>query len=161
MDDPTAGYAPGHRRPLAGYATLTLTFGATMTGGLAVARATGHDPPERIRAGDVVLAGVATHKVARILAHDRVLSFVRAPFTRYQGASGHGEVEEEPRGTGLQLAVGELLVCPYCVSQWVAGGFAVGSLLAPRTTRWLSAMWTAQALGDALNLAYAQAEQRS
>jgi hypothetical protein len=52
------------------------------------------------------------HEVARILAHDRVLSVVRAPFTRHQGTSGHGEVDEDPRGTGLQLAVGELLVWP-------------------------------------------------
>ena len=70
-------------------------------------------------------------------------------------------IGQEPRGAGLRLAIGELPVCPYCVSQRVAGDFAVGSLLAPRTTRWRTATWTAQALGDALNLAYARAEQRS
>ena len=48
-------------------------------------------------------------------------SFLRAPFTRFQESSGQGEVvEEEPCGHGLRLAVGELLVCPYCLAQWVA-----------------------------------------
>jgi hypothetical protein len=160
MDDPTEGYADEHR-PLAGYAALTLSFGAAVGAALVAARATGRELPERIHAGDLVLSGVATQKVARLLAQDRVLSFVRAPFTRYEGSSGHGEVSEEPRGRGLRLAAGELVVCPYCVSQWIAGGFAVGFVFAPRTTRWLSAMWTAQALADTLNLAYSAAEQHS
>jgi len=158
--DATDGYAAEHR-PLAGYASLTLTFGAAMATALAAARATGRELPERPRTGDIVLTGVATQKVARLVSHDRVTSFLRAPFTEYQGGSGHGEVEERPRGRGVRLALGELVVCPYCISQWVVGGFAVGSIFAPRTTRWLTAMWTAQALADTLNLAYSAAEQRS
>ena len=64
--------------------------------------------------GDLLLVGIATHKLSRLLAKDKVTSFIRAPFTRYQEPSGQGEVEEEPYGHGLHLAVGELLVCPYC-----------------------------------------------
>lgn len=153
MDDPTEGYADEHR-PLAGYAALTLSFGAAVGAALVAARATGRELPERIHAGDLVLSGVATQKVARLLAQDRVLSFVRAPFTRYEGSSGHGEVSEEPRGRGVRYAVGELMVCPYCLGFWVASAFTGGLAFAPRATRLVAATFTALGVSDALQMAY-------
>ena len=68
------------------------------------------------------------------------------------------------RASGREIerpAIGELLVCPYCVAQWVAGGLAVGHILAPRTTRFLSAMWAAQAIADGVQLAYSAGETRT
>jgi hypothetical protein len=157
-----AGYAAeAEYRPLGGYAVLTAAFGAALAGGLVAARRTGHELPERLDVHDVVLAGIATHKVSRLITKDKVSGFLRAPFTRFQEKSGHGEVEEAARGRGLRYAIGELLVCPYCIAQWVAGGFAVGTVFAPRTTRLLAAMWTAQAISDAAQLAYNAAEERS
>ncbi len=144
-------------RPLAGYAVLTAAFGAALGGGLATAR----DLPERLSTGDVVLAGIATHKVSRLIAKDKVTGFLRAPFTRFQEKAGHGEVEEEARGRGVRYATGELLICPYCLAQWVAGAFVVGYVHAPRVTRLLAGMWTAHAIADAVQLAYSAAEQRS
>jgi hypothetical protein len=70
-------------------------------------------------------------------------------------------VVDGPRGTGLRHATGELLVCPYCIAQWVAAGFVVGHVFAPRYTRLLSAMWTVHAVADAAQLAYGAAERRS
>jgi hypothetical protein len=165
LDPPTArapfsGYSVEHR-PLAGYAILTAAFGASVAGASALARAAGREPPEGVRAGDVVMLGVATHKVSRMIAKDRVTSFMRAPFTRYQEASGQGEVEEEPRGRGLRLAVGELLVCPYCLGQWVSASLAASFVLAPRATRVVAASYTAQTIADFLQLAYLAGEKRA
>jgi hypothetical protein len=154
-------YDAHQHHPLAAYATLSASFGAAMAGSLLLARLRGRPLPERIGAGDVVLAGIATHKVSRLLAKDRVTSFLRAPFTEFQEDAGHGEVDERARGRGLQRAIGELLICPYCLAQWVAGGFAVGAVHAPRLTRLLAAMWTAEAISDAAQLAYHAAEERS
>jgi Protein of unknown function (DUF1360) len=148
-------------RPLAGYAALSAAFGVAFVGALAATRAAGRDLPERLSVQDVVLAGIATHKVSRLLAKDKVTSFIRAPFTRFQEKTGHGEVEEAPRGRGLRYATGELLVCPYCLAQWVAGTFAVGYVWAPRTTRLLAGMWTIHAVADGAQLAYSAAEQRA
>src|SRR5215217_394604 len=140
-----AGYADrSEHRPIAGYALLTGTFAAVMGGSLLAARRSGRPLPERLSVSDVVLAGIATHKLSRLIAKDKVTAFVRAPFTRFQEPAGHGEVEEEPRGRGLRYAIGELLVCPYCLAQWVAGGFTVGYVYAPRLTRLLASLWTAQ-----------------
>ncbi len=41
--------------------------------------------PERIGPGDILLLGVATHKLGRLLAKDWVTSFLRAPFTTFKG----------------------------------------------------------------------------
>lgn len=154
-------YDPREGHPLASYAVLTATFGAALAGSLLLARARGRELPERIPARDVVLAGIATHKLSRLLAKDRVTSAIRAPFTEFQDAAGHGEVRERARGRGLQRAIGELLVCPFCLGQWVAGAFTVGYVAAPRLTRVLAAMWTAEAIADAAQLAYVAAEERS
>jgi len=148
-------------RPLAGYSALTTTFGLALGGALAATRLTGRELPERLSAGDLVIAGIATHKISRLLAKDKVTGFVRAPFTRFQERAGHGEVEEAPRGRGLRYAIGELLVCPYCLAQWVAGGFAVGYVYAPRTTRLLAGLWTIHAIADGAQLAYSAAERRA
>jgi hypothetical protein len=158
--DPSAGYAPGEGRPLAAYAVLTTGFFAGLAGAVAGARATGREI-DRPGVADVVLGGLATQKVSRLIAKDKVTSFLRAPFTRYQDPAGHGELEEAPRGEGLRYAVGELLVCPYCMAQWVAGGLAVGHVFAPRATRLLSAMWAAQAIADGVQLAYSAGEQKT
>lgn len=40
--------------------------------------------PEGYRAGDLVLLGVATFKLSRLISKDRVTAFLRAPFTRFQ-----------------------------------------------------------------------------
>jgi Protein of unknown function (DUF1360) len=156
-----AGYAEdaeGHR-PLASYAVLNAVFSAAF--GAALLDAHRNGLPERIGGRDLLLAGIATHKLSRLIAKDKATSFIRAPFTRYQESAGHGEVEEAARGHGLRLAVGELLVCPYCLAQWIAAGFAVGYLRAPRITRVFAGMWTIHTIADALQLAYVAAEKRS
>ena len=146
-------YSDEHR-PLAAYGFLTAAFGALFGGGTAAV----HDRlPDRPRATDVALAGVATYKISRLLAKDRVTSVLRAPFTRYEGDAGPSEVSEEPRGRGLRLALGELLVCPYCLGQWVAGALALGQIAAPRTTRFVAGTFAAYALADALQMAHAEA----
>ena len=155
---PFGGYSHEHR-PLAGYSVLTTVFTVAFTGGLAAAyRKRGGELPERLGTWDVVTAGAATHKLSRLLTKDKVTSFVRAPFVRYEESSGHGEVSEEPRGTGLRLAIGELLVCPYCLGHWIAGGFTVGYVRAPRLTRLIAFLYTAETIADFLQLGYKAAE---
>lgn len=108
----------------------------------------------------MLIIGIATHKLSRLIAKDRVTSFLRAPFTRYQGPAGQGEVDEEPRGTGLRRATGELLVCPYCLGQWVGASLTVSYVAAPRVTRLVATMYTSYTIADFLQLAYKAAEDR-
>jgi hypothetical protein len=144
-------YADEHR-PLGGYAAIALAFNAALGAGLAAAIRRDR-LPERVGAADLAVGALATYKLSRLIAKDEVTSPLRAPFARFEGSAGRGEVSEEPRGRGLRLAVGELVTCPYCVGQWVAGGFVLGLGHAPRPTRALAGMWAILGLADFLQLA--------
>jgi hypothetical protein len=153
-------YAPGRDRPLGGYAALMGVYGAAVTAGAVALRRRNRPLPD-VGLADIVLVGVATHKLSRRMSKDSVTSPLRAPFTRYEGVSGPAELKEEVRGQGLRKAVGELISCPFCISQWVATGFVFGLLTAPRATRWTASVFSSLALADFLQFAYAWAEQRA
>jgi hypothetical protein len=140
--------------PLKSYAALATAFNVALAAGLVATR---DELPERFSPFDLVLLGVATHKYSRLLAKDRVTSFLRAPFVRYEGEAGPSEVSESPRGQGPQRAIGELINCPFCVGMWVASGLGVGFVAAPRVTRFLAGVGAALTAADFLHLAHAAA----
>ena len=90
------------------------------------AKRSGRDLPERVELQDLVLIGAASHKLSRLVAKKKITSFVRAPFTELQGKGGPAELEEKARGHGLRRAVGELLICPYCLGLWASGALPRG-----------------------------------
>jgi hypothetical protein len=157
---PSDGYAPDSDRPLGGYATLMGLYGTAVAAGAVALRRRNRGLPE-VRPFDIVLFGIATHKLARRMSKDSVTSPLRAPFTRYEGVEGPAELKERVRGSGLRKAVGELISCPFCLSQWVATGFVFGLLTAPRATRWAASVFASLALADFLQFAYAWAEQQA
>jgi len=152
------GHSPGQERALGGYAVLMSTFATVVAAFAAWLRSSGRDVPSRIETRDLALISLATHKTTRLIAKDRVTSTVRAPFTRYEGDGGPGEVSEAARGRGMRRAIGELLVCPYCLGLWVASFFTAGLIVAPRTTRWVMSVLTAVFGADLLQIAYKKAE---
>lgn len=77
---------------------------------------------------DIALLGIATHKLSRTVAKDRVTAPFREPFARYEKDGEPGEAEAESRGEGSQKTVGELVTCPYCMSPWVAAALTAGWL---------------------------------
>jgi Protein of unknown function (DUF1360) len=131
-----------------------------MAAGLIGVRRRSSGLPERIGGRDLLLAGVATHKLSRLIAKDRITAFLRAPFTEYEQPGGPAEVEERARGEGLQRTVGELLVCPYCLGMWISGGFHLGLVAAPRATRFAASVLTGLTISDFLQIAYKAAEGR-
>jgi len=151
-----AGYS-AEARPLAAYAELMGLYNLAFAVFLAAAKGAGRPLPERLSPGDILLAGVATFKLSRLLAKDLVASPLRAPFTTFQGLSGEGEVTEKPRGAGMQRALGELLTCPFCLGTWVAALFAYGLALSPPLTRFVATIFAMHALADFLQLAYGAA----
>jgi len=157
---PFSGHSPEQERPLGGYAALTGLFAALCAAFAAWFRASGRELPERVEPGDLLLVAVATHKTSRLIAKDRVASTVRAPFTTFQGDAGPGQVAEAARGRGLRRAVGELLICPYCIGLWISSSFFAGLLVAPRATRWLGSLFAAAAAADVLQIAYKKAEDQ-
>jgi len=153
-------YSRGQDRPLGGYVVVMAVFAALVAAAAGLAAATGRRLPRRVSVYDVVLVAMGTHKLSRTLSKDAVTSPLRAPFTHYKDTGGPAEVMEEVRTSSqLRHAVGELLTCPFCLDMWIATGFAIGLVFAPRTTRLIAATFTALTGADFLHLAYAKAQQ--
>jgi hypothetical protein len=157
-NDPFAGYAPEQDKPLASYGVLMSVFMTLSVTFATWFRRSGRVLPERIDGRDLMLLTVASHKASRLIAKDKVTSAIRAPFARYEGDAGPGEVSEQPRGRGLRRVIGELLVCPYCLGMWTSAFLTAGLLVAPRFTRWLASVLVIFFGADMLQIAYKKAE---
>jgi hypothetical protein len=160
LGSPVQGYAPeSERPPLGSYAAMSTAFLAGCIAFYVDARREDR-LPEGISTRDLVLIGAATHKLSRLIAKDKVTSFLRAPFKRYEGKGGPAEVSEKTRGDGFQGAVGELLGCPYCLGLWISSAMTAGIVVAPRETRLATSVLSALTLADFLQLAYGIGQER-
>jgi len=158
---PENSYSGAAPKPLAAYAALTGAFAGAVGVAELGRRRRGRDLPERIDPGDLALLAVATYKLSRLVTKARVTSFARAPFTRYTGEAGPSEVSEEPRGTGLRRAIGELVVCPYCVGEWIAAGLGIAYVHNPRSTRAVAATLAVVAASDVLHQGWIAVDKHS
>jgi Protein of unknown function (DUF1360) len=77
------------------------TFSAAAAAFASLFRASRRTVPESIHRKDLTLIAIATYKISRVIAKDRVTSAIRAPFTTFQDDAGPGEVQEAARGTGM------------------------------------------------------------
>jgi len=138
---------------LAEYATLLGFYLASVTVLIGIA-ADQKRLPRKFSVLDLALLGIATHKLSRIVAKDRITAILRAPFVSYIRSAGAGEVEEEPRGRGFQRGIGHLISCPYCVAPWCATALSFGLLFAPRVTRFFAGILVSVTASDSLHRAH-------
>ena len=150
---PFKGYG-GEDRPLGAYLALIGLFHLAFALFLLATKGSNRSIPQRIRLGGIILLGVATHKLGYLLSNDAVTSAIRAPFTEFQEMQSPSNVEEQARGTGLRKAVGELLICVFCVGHWIAAFLAYGLVLAPALTRFVATIFAMVTVSDYLTQAY-------
>jgi hypothetical protein len=117
--------------------------------------------PKKFGLLDLAALGIATHKLSRTIAKDRITGILRAPFVNYIRSAGAGEVEEEPRGRGIQRGIGQLMSCPYCMAPWCATALGFGLVFAPRVTRFFAAILGSVAISDFLHRAYAATKKEN
>ncbi|MFC5947010.1 DUF1360 domain-containing protein [Pseudonocardia lutea] len=152
-------YRQGEDRPLGGYVVVMAVFASVVAAVAGIAAATRQTVP-RLSVKDLVLLTVATHKLSRTITKDAVTSPLRALFVQYADTAGPSEVMEEPRKqSSLRHSIGELLSCPFCLDLWIATGFTIGLVFAPRLTRLVTGTFTALTGADFLQLAYSAAQQ--
>ena len=142
--------------PLRDYSSLIVLFAVVVGGFLAFKK---RSLPAKIPLNDLLLLGLATQKVSRVVTKSRVASVVRAPFTKYEGSAGAGEVEERPRGTGLRRAIGELVSCPFCMGTWIACAGIASFVSNPRLTRALASIFAVGSIGDFFQQAYCRIKE--
>jgi Protein of unknown function (DUF1360) len=106
------------------YATLSAGYGA-LTGALLVAvRAKDAKP---LRPAELPVIGLATFALAKLIAKEKVDSWVREPFLEERP-----DGDRRPKGKRMRYAVGELLSCTRCVGSWSALGLVGLKLLRPK-----------------------------
>jgi hypothetical protein len=110
------------------YAALSAGYGALLGGLVVAARAKEGATP--VRPGELPVMGLATFALAKLVAKEKVDSWVREPFLE-ERVGGDG-IERRPKGTRLRYAVGELLNCTRCVGNWSALGLVGLRMLRPR-----------------------------
>jgi Protein of unknown function (DUF1360) len=152
-----AAHSHYHRddpRPLGGYAGILASYG-TLSSALALALRRRRNSVAPLSPMDLLLYALATEHLSRVITKDSLTSVLRAPFTRFQGPAGDGEVNEEVVATSsFGHAVGELLTCPFCTAQWVATALVAGNLGAPALTTAVISVSAAARASDYLNLAF-------
>lgn len=131
-------------RPLAEYATLTSAFWAVFA---LFVLAAGKRIPERMATGDLLRIALASYKMSRVVSKDDVAAFLRAPVTEDPEA-------KQPKRRGMAAVLGELVTCPYCLGLWFASGLAYAQVLAPRQTRFATAILAAYGVTDFLHAGF-------
>jgi hypothetical protein len=123
------------------YAALSAGWGALLGAVLVAARDKGDEP---VRAGEVLPLGLATFALSKLVAKEKVDSWVREPFVE----------EGEPKGTGVRYAIGELITCTRCVGVWSALGLTALRVTRPREARVVNAVLGASAINDGAQAAF-------
>lgn len=154
------GYAPDHDPPLGGYALLIASHLALLGTAMGLLKRRGVELG-KMDAGEIVLTGIATFKLSRVVTRSWIGTAIRAPFTRYISQGSGDEVNETARGRGVQEAMGDLLTCPFCTAHWVATGLVLGHDAAPGPTRALTRILAADAVSDTLQYLHAWMVRRS
>jgi hypothetical protein len=155
-------YDPSGQVNLRGYSATMATYaalvGATLVGG----RLSGRGAPAGNSVADLVIGGVATHQLSRLLAKGSVASPLRAPFTEFEGPTGAAEHSEHARGdSGVRHTIGELLTCPFCLTVWLGTAYVAALAVAPRPTRAAAAVFSVVAISDWLHLGYEVARKKA
>lgn len=147
--------------PIGAYATLVGVFGGIFFLFLLLARLMGRELPERVKLADLALLGVSSHKLSYILSNASVTSFLRAPVTELQEVKSPTNLDEEPRGEGLQRALGDLLTCHFCLGMWVSAFLSYGLVLFPRATRFVASIFSVLAVSDFTHQTYKRTINRA
>src|SRR3954449_4401509 len=125
------------------YAALSALYGTLLGTTAVVARRR-----EAIPRDELPALSAATFAVSKLVVHEKVETWVRAPFVE-EHPDG-----KRPRGRRLRYAVGELLSCTRCVGAWGALGLVALRAQSPVTGRVVTTVLAASAANDFLQTGF-------
>jgi hypothetical protein len=104
----------------------------------------------KLSAMDLALLGLATYRLGRLIAYDRVMEPFRQFVTEtVPDSTGAGE-SVDPKGEGFQQAMGQLVCCPICAGTWVAALLTYLFFIFPGPTRVFLIMTSVIAIAEIL-----------
>jgi Protein of unknown function (DUF1360) len=127
------------------YAALNALWIALAAGLVAAGR--GRADKDPIQQRELVPLGAATFALSKAVARERIGTWMREPFVDQT----HGQ---QPKGSRLRRAVGELVTCTRCVGTWSALGVVGLRVLHPEAGRALSMILASSAANDWLQAGF-------
>jgi hypothetical protein len=101
---------------------------------------------------ELLLLGLSSYRVGRIIAYERVAKPIRDPFTEtVPDESGKGDTVVA-EGRGVRFALGELLSCPTCIATWTGAALYYGLRVVPRPTKAFLAVVSASGVAEIIHL---------
>ena len=125
------------------YAALTATYGSLL-GTVVLASRRRRSPPLTVT--ELPVLGLATFALAKLVAKEKVETWVREPFV--------DERSRRPKGSGLRYAVGELLTCTRCLGAWSSLGLVALRVVRPDEARVVTGVLATSALNDFLQTGF-------
>jgi hypothetical protein len=102
---------------------------------------------------DLVMLGLSTFRMGRMVSYDLVFQNYRAPFNKtVPDPTGAGDTVV-PAGKGWRCAIGELIACPICAGTWISAGLVYGMELLPGPTRVMMTIMSGIGLAEIVNAA--------
>jgi len=136
------------------YAALSAAYSGLLATLVLAARSRRTDAP--LTGAELVPLGLATFALSKVIAHEKVETWLRAPFTE-ETETG----EKRPRGQGMRYAVGELLTCTRCLGAWSALGLVGLRMASPPAGQTVIAVMSASAANDFLQSGFRLLCERS
>lgn len=144
-----------HRAPNgvapADYGKLNAVYGVLLSG-LALSAGRSAEP---LRGAELIPLGAATFALSKVVAKEKVGSWMREPFVE-ESADGRA-----PRGEGLRAAIGELVTCTRCTGAWAALGLVGLRVASPSASRAVTGVLVASAVNDFLQAGFKWATARA
>lgn len=105
----------------------------------------------QIKPFDLTLLGLATMRLGRMVAYDRVAEPIRQPFAKTVPDDYGAGMTVEARGKGVRQSLGQLISCPICAGTWIAAGLVYGLHMLPNPTRVFLAITATTGVAEMLN----------
>jgi hypothetical protein len=122
------------------YAAINAVYAVLLAGVVLATRERAKSDP--IRAGELLPMGAAAFTVSKVVAREKIGTWVREPFV--EDASHGGQ----PRGRRIQRALGELVTCSRCVGAWSALGVVGLRAASPEAGRLVTSILATSAVND-------------
>ncbi len=101
---------------------------------------------------DLILLGLSTMRLGRMISYDLVAEPLRRPFAvTVPDPTGAGDTVEPREQSGVRRSLGQLVACPICAGTWVSAALVYGLKSVPGVTRIFMAILGVTGLAEVLN----------
>jgi len=138
------GSVPGAQAEQPGaaeYATLNALYAVALTGVVVGSTSRGEEVRSLLTT-ELVPLTAATFAVSKMIARERIGSWVREPFVD----DPHGR--KRPRGGSVRRTLGELVTCSRCLGAWTALGLVTLRLVHPHAGRTATTVFAVAGFND-------------